>query len=138
LILFVNAALFLSAQQVKKERYPLEVKAQEAKNETKKYFNKFFDSYYCFIFILKYILPKEIAAPLIKFFNFAAPQNYKNKIGLNIIQNLCLLCKIEVLFLLSKVPAMILQPPFYITTKSCLMLWQIKKFIPNMAALFQN
>jgi hypothetical protein len=70
LILFVNAALFLSAQKVKKERYPLEVKAQEAKNETKKYFNKFFDSYYCFIFILKYILPKEIAAPLIKFFNF--------------------------------------------------------------------
>jgi hypothetical protein len=29
LILFVNAALFLSAQKVKKERYPLEVKAQE-------------------------------------------------------------------------------------------------------------
>jgi hypothetical protein len=33
-------------------------------------------SYYCFIFILKYYF-KEIAAPLIKFFNFAAPQNYK-------------------------------------------------------------
>jgi hypothetical protein len=57
LILFVNAALFLSAQKVKKERYPLEVKAQAGKNETKNILINF-DSYY-FFFILKLFCPRK-------------------------------------------------------------------------------
>jgi hypothetical protein len=55
-----------------KERAPTRSKSTSSQEWNEKYFNKFFDSYYCFIFILKYFAQGNSGPLIKKFFNFAA------------------------------------------------------------------